>query len=492
MRTGVLRRKHTSRFYGKPLSYLCSLLYLLRLMYEKADGGPLENLVALAQQYLQRVTSTPFSQGINTQAAEAAKDYNNVLKEEELEEISIHFLSDYCRTEGWRKTISSCNKHGQTLAHISVMLGYLHLLRHLVAWGIDLNLTDLQGSTALHYAFLCRKTECATLLILSGADELTLDELGRSPWVLNPSMVDEVTSRLRGVSRIDDSLAVSCHSMDNGGETEPPEEASALRAKYLLVERWLHQMEEDQHSIDGLSSDLGAEFRTSPAHLSANLGYENGKEIQSNPTKAICHFVTLISFYYSTDSDLATKNLGIAVAHPNQCEGMAPKVPDDPRDQSESQSSHGISSSYPARDETSSTPFLGSAGATSPTDKMFVADPPKPNSRIGPSSFPTASPRPMERSMTDQMRRDLNKLMYLFEAASWPPRGEPIIGSPDCPVLVEQYAERGRSCYAVFVYAKESGVYGCRHERCFRDGDDGGCSFRSLTEAIIHQRNHHF
>ena len=377
--------------------------------------------------------------------------------------------------------------------HISVMLGYINLLRHLVAWGIDLNLTDFNGSTALHYAFLYNKTECATLLILSGADELTLDELGRSPCVLNPSMVDEVTSQLRGVSRIYGSFSVSCHSMDNGCETERPEE---LRAKYLLGERWLQQKEEDQHSTDGLSSDPWPGFRTSPAHLSANLGYENGKEIQSNPTKAICHFIALTFFYHSTDSDLATENLRIAAAHPNQWEGMAPKVLVDPRDESDSQSSHDISASYPERDETSSTPFLGSVGVTPPTDKMFVADPPKPNSRIGPSSFPTASrPRqtlPIKGPVTDQMRRDLNELIPLIEAASWRPGGEPIIGSPGCPVLAEKYADRGESCYAVFVYEKEDGSYGCRHEGCFRHEDDRGPSFRSVRAAIVHQRNYHF
>jgi len=402
-------------------------------VYEKADGGPLENVVALAQQYLQSVTSTPFSQGgLNTQAAE---NCNNVLKVEELEEISIHFLSCYCSTEEWSKTISSCNRHGQTLAHISVMLGYLSLLRHLVAWGIDLNLTDLQGSTALHYAFLYNKPECAALLIRSGADELTLDELGRSPWALNPSMVDEVTSRLRGVSRIDDSFPVSCYSMDNVCETERPEEASSPRAKYLLVERWLQQMEEEQHS---LSSDPGSGFRTRPVNVSANLGDENSKDIQSNATEAICHLRALTFFYYSTDSDLVTKSPRIAPAHPNQSRGVVPKVPYGPHDETDLQSIYDLSSSDAWWDETSSTSSLGSVGATPPA---VVAGPPKPSSSIGPPPVPTASrPRPtspMEPSMTDQMRSDLNELMHLFEEASWRPRGEPIIGSPDCPVLAE-------------------------------------------------------
>lgn len=94
--------------------------------------------------------------------------------------------------------------------------------------------------------------------------------------------------------------------------------------------------------------------------------------------------------------------------------------------------------------------------------------------------------------MTEQMRCDLDALKKLFEAASWTQGSEPIIGDPDSPVLAEQYGERGRSCYVVFVYKKEDGTYGCRHERCFQDGDDRGPSFRSPTYAIQHQRKQHF
>jgi len=92
--------------------------------------------------------------------------------------------------------------------------------------------------------------------------------------------------------------------------------------------------------------------------------------------------------------------------------------------------------------------------------------------------------------MTERMRKDLEELRVLFKRRSWRPREVPIIGSPDCPILAEQYGERGRSCYVVFVYRKTNGEYGCRHEHCFRDG--GGPSSTSIEGVIRHQHRNHF
>jgi hypothetical protein len=90
------------------------------------------------------------------------------------------------------------------------------------------------------------------------------------------------------------------------------------------------------------------------------------------------------------------------------------------------------------------------------------------------------------------MSEDLETLRCTFENESWPSGREPKIGDLDCPVLAEGYGERGRSCYVVFVYKKADKTYGCRHERCFQDGDDRGPSFRSPEDAIKHQRRNHF
>ena len=49
--------------------------------------------------------------------------------------------------------------------------------------------------------------------------------------------------------------------------------------------------------------------------------------------------------------------------------------------------------------------------------------------------------------MPDQMRSDLNTLRRSYEAAGWRSGHEPIIGSPDCDALAENYDDRGRSSY---------------------------------------------
>jgi len=110
------------------------------------------------------------------------------LEDVNLEDISIRFLCTYSTHPSWKQIVSSRNGYGQTIAHIAVTLGYFRLLQHLSTWQIDVNAMDDMGSTALHYAYLFRQEECARLLIDSGADPFILDDLGRAPSNLNPSL----------------------------------------------------------------------------------------------------------------------------------------------------------------------------------------------------------------------------------------------------------------------------------------------------------------
>ena len=150
----------------------------------------------------------------------------------------------------------------------------------LIGWGIDLNLTGLHGSTALHYTFLCNGSACAVLLIRSGADELALDEPGRSAWDLNPSLADECTSRPRDVPKVDGSFSASCRPAEES-EIEHAEEVAALEATYLLVQRWLLRMKEERCDTNDLIGGHMPQLGISPLCLPSKLGDRNGKKLST-------------------------------------------------------------------------------------------------------------------------------------------------------------------------------------------------------------------
>ena len=242
-----------------------------------ADGRPLEAILASIRQRLE-VASTDAN--ISTTPGHGGPIAHHI-QTEDLEEVSIRFLSAHSKATNWKQIVSVQNESGQTMAHVAVMLGYLQLLGSLIEWGIDLNPTDLNGSTALHYAFLCNKTACAILLIRSGADEFALDGLGRSASSLNPSLAEECTSRLRGVPKVDSSFSISYHPAEEEWETKRPEEAAALEANYLLVQRWLQQMEEEQRNINYFNGEDMPQPGVSPSCSPSNLGDGNGKKLST-------------------------------------------------------------------------------------------------------------------------------------------------------------------------------------------------------------------
>ena len=163
------------------------------------------------------------------------------LEEVDLEELAINFLCPYSTHPDWKQIVSSSNEYGQTIAHISVTLGYFRLLRYLFRWEIDLGIVDNMGSTALHYAYIFRQEECARLLIHAGANALLLDNLGRSPSDLDPSL--EV--KLHPTVGIDgDSITHSASS--TGCDIKMPGEAEGLYAKRFFVRQWRRRIEDER------------------------------------------------------------------------------------------------------------------------------------------------------------------------------------------------------------------------------------------------------
>ena len=246
------------------------------MVLKMLDGRPLENIFTSIQQRLDVIMGSSTDAHVHrTQEHGGSLTAHLHFQLEELEDLSICFLSAHSEAKNWKQFVSLQNKSGQTMAHMAVMLGYLRLLGSLIEWGIDLNLTDFNGSTALHYAFFCNESACAILLIRSGADELALDELGRSAWDLNPSLVDEFASRLRGIPKIDGTFSVSCYPAEEEWEMERPEESATLEANYLLMQRWIQRMEEGRGDTNDLHSPQSG---ISPPCLPSYPGYGTGKK----------------------------------------------------------------------------------------------------------------------------------------------------------------------------------------------------------------------
>ena len=93
----------------------------------------------------------------------------------QFEEIAIQILNSCSMHRNWRNAVSCPNEFGQTLAHLAVTLGYTRLLAQLISWMIDLSVRDTTGATALHFACLFDRPDCAALLIRNAADQELYD-----------------------------------------------------------------------------------------------------------------------------------------------------------------------------------------------------------------------------------------------------------------------------------------------------------------------------
>ena len=105
----------------------------------------------------------------------------NSIGADELEEWTIQFLASLADTPSWENTVSLVNMHHQTLAHLAVLFRYTTLLKKVAEWGIDVDVQDVNGFTALHCAYLCGDLDSVWVLKGYGADEDIEDNLGRRP-----------------------------------------------------------------------------------------------------------------------------------------------------------------------------------------------------------------------------------------------------------------------------------------------------------------------
>lgn len=115
------------------------------------------------------------------------------------------------------RLLATVNEQGQTLLHLAVHLRYQELVQELIHWGIDPNIRDVNGFTALHAAYLCDDPFVVGFLEAEGATPFVLDELGRSPTELAASFSSAIgvttTGEDEGIP-----LAVGCINRSKGQE----------------------------------------------------------------------------------------------------------------------------------------------------------------------------------------------------------------------------------------------------------------------------------
>ena len=97
------------------------------------------------------------------------------------ESAFIEVLTAFKSLPDFEQRLSTVNIYQQSLLHLAVHLRYRGLVQKLVDWGIDLNIKDMNGHTALHTAYLCGAVSITRMLELRGAIQLSLDILGRPP-----------------------------------------------------------------------------------------------------------------------------------------------------------------------------------------------------------------------------------------------------------------------------------------------------------------------
>jgi ankyrin repeat protein len=118
--------------------------------------------------------------------------------------------------------VSTTNEYRQTLAHLSIVYGYPSLLRHLVDWRIDLAISDVNGLTALHCAYMKSDMDSVSILRRGGGSETVMDKLGRTPSDLRPGGFDlDIDVEAETDSEVNPEM-VNSEQLASGGQFSVP------------------------------------------------------------------------------------------------------------------------------------------------------------------------------------------------------------------------------------------------------------------------------
>jgi hypothetical protein len=202
------------------------------------------------------------------QGDHAPQDPDNP-QEVQIESSIIKAVLSLRSKSNFNNIVSTTNDSSQTLAHLSILYGYISLLRHLVDWGIDLTVADINGLTALHCAYLKEDRESIRILLRGGASSSVEDKLGRYPKDLAPEGSD-LADGLEGEigpdgslpdeRRLDEQLALGEQyaALEAGGEENDSGHGGSDSDSDAS-----HNNEEDEEGMDITSPNLDAGPSTS-------------------------------------------------------------------------------------------------------------------------------------------------------------------------------------------------------------------------------------
>jgi hypothetical protein len=195
----------------KRLSRIClfffpvALIYFSRvsLLFKLLNGKLLLESMPLIQRLLQREAGSP------TLEVEPGQLDSNMLLHSSLPESAfLDILSALKPLPEFPRLLATVNEQGQTLLHLAIHLRYRELAQKLIHWGIDLNVKDINGFTALHAGYLCDDPVMIGFLEAAGATPFVLDELGRSPTELAASISSD-----NGIATAEDGEMVTAGLM---------------------------------------------------------------------------------------------------------------------------------------------------------------------------------------------------------------------------------------------------------------------------------------
>ena len=112
---------------------------------------------------------------------------NNLIKQGE-ESLFQAYFNNYIRIIN----INSIDEDGNTFLILSIKRGLYSITKMLLENGINVNIQNKQGNSALHYALSGKNFEMADILKKYGAKEDCINKLGFTPWECIGKFIDEI------------------------------------------------------------------------------------------------------------------------------------------------------------------------------------------------------------------------------------------------------------------------------------------------------------